>query len=104
MKEWRAFMQKHYPEGNLQDPFNVYGYTVAQTLVHVLKQCGKDLSRENIMRQAASIKDLSLPLLLPGITINTSVTDYYPIEQEQLAKFDGERWVLFGQLFDASKK
>jgi branched-chain amino acid transport system substrate-binding protein len=104
MKEWRAFMQKHYPDGNLQDPFNVYGYTVAQTLVHVLKQCGKDLSRENIMRQAASIKDLSLPLLLPGITINTSATDYYPIEQEQLAKFDGERWVLFGQLFDASKK
>ncbi|HET9481686.1 MAG TPA: ABC transporter substrate-binding protein, partial [Candidatus Polarisedimenticolia bacterium] len=104
MKEWRAFMQKHYPEGNLQDPFNVYGYTVAQTLVHVLKQCGKDLSRENVMRQAASIKDLSLPLLLPGIVINTSATDYYPIEQEQLAKFDGERWVLFGQLFDASKK
>jgi branched-chain amino acid transport system substrate-binding protein len=103
MKEWRAFMQKHYPEGNLQDPFNVYGYLVAQTLVHVLKQCGNDLSRENIMRQAASIKDLSLPLLLPGMKINTSPTDFYPIEQEQLAKFDGERWVLFGQLFDASK-
>jgi branched-chain amino acid transport system substrate-binding protein len=103
MKEWRAFMQKHYPEGNLQDPFNVYGYLVAQTLVHVLKQCGKDLSRENIMRQAASIKDLALPLLLPGIKINTSPTDFYPIEQGQLAKFDGERWVLFGQLFDASK-
>ena len=103
MKEWQAFMQKHYPEGNLQDPFNVYGYTVAQTLVHVLKQCGNDLSRENVMRQAAGIKDLSLPLLLPGITINTSPTDFYPIEQEQLAKFDGERWVLFGQLFDASK-
>jgi branched-chain amino acid transport system substrate-binding protein len=104
MKEWLAFMQKYYPEGNTKDSFNVYGYTVTQTIVHVLKQCGNDLSRENIMRQAANIKDLALPLLLPGIKINTSPTDYYPIEQEQLARFDGERWVLFGEVFDASKK
>ena len=103
-KDWLAFMKKYYPEGNLEDAFNVYGYSVAQTLVHVLKQCGNDLSRENIMRQAASMKDLALPMLLPGIKINTSPTDFAPIEQEQLAKFDGERWVLFGEIYDASKK
>jgi branched-chain amino acid transport system substrate-binding protein len=70
----------------------------------VLKQCSNDLSRDNIMKQAANIKDLSLPLLLPGIKINTSPTDFYPIEQQQLAKYDGERWALFGELYDASKK
>jgi branched-chain amino acid transport system substrate-binding protein len=103
-KEWLAFMQKYYPDGNTKDAFNVYGYTVAQTLVHVLKQAGKDLSRENVMKQSASIKDLALPMFLPGIKMNTSADDFYPIEQEQLAKFDGERWVLFGEIFDASKK
>jgi branched-chain amino acid transport system substrate-binding protein len=103
-KDWLAFMKKYYPEGSIEDAFNVYGYSVAQTLVHVLKQCGNDLSRENIMRQAANIKDLPLPMLLPGIKINTSPTDFAPIEQEQLAKFDGERWALFGEMFDASKK
>ncbi len=104
MKDWLVFMQKYYPEGNTKDAFNVYGYPVAQGLVHVLKQCGKDLSRENVMRQAANIKDLALPLLLPGIKVNTSPTDFYPIEQEQLAKFDGERWALFGEIYDAGKK
>jgi branched-chain amino acid transport system substrate-binding protein len=103
-KEWVAFMQKYYPDGALNDDFNVFGYTVAQGLVHVLKQCGNDLSRANIMKQAANIKDLSLPMLLSGIKVNTSPTDYYPIEQEQLAKFDGERWVNFGEIYDASKK
>ena len=102
--EWVAWMKKYYPDGALDDQANAYGYLVAQTLVHVLKQCGNDLSRANIIKQAASIKDLSLPLLLPGIKINTSATDYAPIEQEQLAKFDGERWVLFGELYDAGKK
>ena len=103
-KDWLAFMQKYYPEGNTKDGFNVYGYSVAQTLVQVLKQCGNDLSRANIMKQAASLKDFVVPMLLPGIKINTSPTDFYPIEQEQLAKFDGERWVLFGEVFDAGKK
>jgi len=70
----------------------------------VLKQCGSDLSRENIMKQAANLKNLALPLLLPGIKVNTGPTDFYPLEQEQLAKFDGERWVLFGEIYDASKK
>jgi len=72
--------------------------------VQVLKQCGNDLSRENIMKQAANLKNFELALLLPGIKINTSPTDFAPIEQEQLAKFDGERWVLFGELYDASKR
>jgi branched-chain amino acid transport system substrate-binding protein len=103
-KDWLAFMKKYYPEGSIEDAFNVYGYSVAQTLVHVLKQCGNDLSRENIMRQAASLKDLTVPMLLPGIKINTSPTDFAPIEQEQLAKFDGERWALFGEIYDGSKK
>jgi branched-chain amino acid transport system substrate-binding protein len=103
-KDWVAFMQKYYPDGALNDDFNVYGYTVSQGLVHVLKQCGNDLSRANIMKQAANIKDLTLPMLLPGIKVNTSATDFYPIEQEQLAKFDGERWVNFGEIYDASKK
>ena len=103
-KDWLAFMQKYYPDGSIVDDFNVYGYTVAQGLVQVLKQCGNDLSRANVMKQAASLKDLSLPMLLSGIKVNTSATDFYPIEQEQLAKFDGERWVNFGELYDASKK
>jgi branched-chain amino acid transport system substrate-binding protein len=102
-KDWLAWMKKYYPEGNVEDSFNVYAYSVTQTLVQVLKQCGSDLSRENIMKQAASIKDLTLPMLLPGIKINTGPADYYPIEQEQLARFDGERWMLFGEIYDATK-
>jgi branched-chain amino acid transport system substrate-binding protein len=103
-KEWLVFMDKYYPDGNKTDAFNVYGYSVAQTMVQVLKQAGNDLSRANVMKQAANLKDFVVPMLLPGVKINTSPTDFYPIEQEQLAKFDGERWVLFGDIFDASKK
>jgi len=103
-KGWVEFMQKYYPAGSLEDEFNAYGYTVAQTLVHVLKQCGNDLSRANIMKQAASIKDLSLPMLLPAIRINTGPTDFFPIEQMQLGRFDGEHWGLFSELFDTSRK
>jgi branched-chain amino acid transport system substrate-binding protein len=102
--DWVAFMKKYYPEGNLEDQSNAYGYNVAILMVHTLKQCGNDLSRENIMKQAANLKDVDLPLLLPGMKINTSATDHAPIEQEQLAKFDGERWVLFGEIFDAFRK
>jgi len=71
--------------------------------VYVFKECGNDLSRANVMKQAAAIKNLSLPMLLPGITINTRPTDFYPIEQLQLGRFDGERWVLFGKIYDASR-
>jgi len=98
MVEWRAFMKKYYPDGDLMDWYNVYAYAVAQTLVHVLKQCGDNLTRENVMRQAASIRDLELPLLLPGIKINTSPTDYRPIRKVQLQRFDGKEWVRFGDL------
>ncbi len=104
MQEWVAFMKKYYPEGALDDQANGYGYNVAILMTQVLKQSGNVLSRENIMRQAANLKDVELPLLLPGIKVNTSPTDFAPIEQEQLARFDGERWVTFGDLFDAFRK
>jgi branched-chain amino acid transport system substrate-binding protein len=103
-QDWVAWMKKYYPEGALDQQENAYAYNVAILMTHVLKQCGNDLSRENLMRQAANIKNLELPLLLPGIKVNTSPTDFAPIQQEQLAKFDGERWALFGELLDASKK
>ncbi len=95
-KQWLAFMEKDYPEGDKTDNINAYAYTVAQTLMQVLKQCGDELTRANIMKQAANIKDLELPMLLPGIKVNTSPTDFSPIKQMQMARFDGERWVLFG--------
>jgi len=98
IKDYFAFMRKYYPEGNPDDIINVYGYGAAQTLVQVLKQCGDDLTRENVMRQAANLKDLEVPALLPGIRINTSPTDFYPIEQIQLTRFDGKSWVRFGEL------
>jgi branched-chain amino acid transport system substrate-binding protein len=97
-KDYFAFMKKYYPDGNPIDGSNAYGYGAAQTLVQVLKQCGDDLTRENVMRQAANLKDFELPMLLPGIKINTSPTDFYPIEQVQLVRFDGKTWVRFGEL------
>ena len=103
-QDWLAWMKKYYPEGALDDQSNAYAYNAATLMVQVLKQCGNDLSRENIMRQAANVKNFELSLLLPGIKINTSPTDFAPIEQEQLAKFDGERWVLFGDLLEAYRK
>jgi len=98
MKGWRAFMAKYYPEGNLADASNVYGYAVAQTVVQVLKQAGDNLTRANIMKQAASLKDFRPDVALPGIRINTSATDFAPIESEQLIRFDGEQWKRFGPI------
>jgi branched-chain amino acid transport system substrate-binding protein len=95
-KEWEAFMDKYYPDGNKLDGSTVFGYGAAQTMVQVLKQCGNDLSRENIMKQAASLKDFSLGVLIDGIKINTSATDFAPIEQLQMQKFNGEKWERFG--------
>jgi branched-chain amino acid transport system substrate-binding protein len=95
MKEWRAFMEKYFPEGDRTSSFTLYGYAVAQTLVQVLKQCGDELTRENVMKQAANL-NLDLPLLLPGIKIKTSATDYFPIEQMQMSRFVGDRWEFFG--------
>src|SRR5882672_9836935 len=102
--DWVAFMKKYYPDGALDDQANVFAYNVAILMTQVLKQCGNDFSHENIMRQAANVKNLELPLLLSGVKINTSPTDFAPIEQEQLAKFNGEKWALFGELFDAFRK
>jgi branched-chain amino acid transport system substrate-binding protein len=92
--EYLAFMKRYYPEGNIADSFNVYGYSAAQLLVQVLKQCGDDLTRANVMRQAANLRDVRLPMLLPGIVINTSPDDYAVLAQSRLARYDGERWVL----------
>jgi branched-chain amino acid transport system substrate-binding protein len=102
-KDWLEWMKKYYPEGSVEDNFNAYGYSVAMTLVQVLKQCGNDLSRENIMKQAANLKNLELPMLLPGIKINTSPDDFAPIEQEQLARFNGEIWEVFGDVVASSR-
>jgi branched-chain amino acid transport system substrate-binding protein len=101
MIAWNEFLDKYYPEANRADLSVMYAYTVAQGLVHVLKACGDDLSRENIMKQAASIRDLELGGLLPGVKVNTSATDFAPISQLQLMKFKGEHWDLFGEIINA---
>jgi len=98
MKQWLAFMKKYYPEGNLTDSFNVYGYSVAATVHQVLKQAGNELTRENIMRQAASMNNFRVDTLLPKITITTSKDDYAPIEAVQLQRFNGKQWELFGDV------
>ena len=103
-KNWSAFVDKYMPGGDKTNANLVYGYTVAQGLVEVLKKCGDNLTRENVMKQAASLKDAKFEMLLPGITVNTSATDFAPIQQEQLQKFTGDRWTLFGEIYDASKK
>jgi ABC-type branched-subunit amino acid transport system substrate-binding protein len=97
-KDWVAFMDKYYPEGDKTDLGNVTGPSLAATLVQVLKQCGDDLTRDNVMKQAANLHDFTVPMLLPGIKINTTPTDFAPIKQVQMAKFDGQRWGLFGEL------
>ena len=84
------------------DFFTVYGYTVAQTMVAVLKASGDNLTRENVMKQAASIHNLTLPMLLPGITVSTSANDFAPIKQMQLEKFDGTSWKLFDEVISGS--
>jgi len=99
-QQWVAFMDKYYPAGDKSDAGNVVGPSFCQTLVQVLKQCGDDLSRENVMKQAANLKNFTVPMLLPGIAINTSPTDFAPIKQIQMARFDGQRWHLFGSLIN----
>ena len=96
--DWLAWMKKYNTAGDVKDVNTVYGYTVAQGLVQVLKQAGDNLTRENIMKQAASL-DMTLPMLLPGINVKTGPDDFFPIEREQLAKFDGKTWVLFGKVY-----
>jgi branched-chain amino acid transport system substrate-binding protein len=98
VKEWEAFAGKYLSATDFKDLFAFYGYHVAIVLTHVLKQCADDLSRDNVMRQALSLKDFTTPLLLPGITVNTSPTNYVPIRQFQLLRFNGENWELFGDV------
>jgi len=98
VKTWRAFMDKYYPDGDQTNNNDVYGYAVAQTMVQVLKQCGDDLTRENVMKQAANLKNFSTEMMLPGIKVNSGPDDFFPIEQMQLMKFDGEAWRLFGDV------
>jgi branched-chain amino acid transport system substrate-binding protein len=101
-KEWQAFMDKYHPDGDRTSSFTVYGYTAAQTMVQVLKQCGDDLTRANVMKQAASLHDLKFGMLLPGIAINTGPDDFYPIEQMQMQRFDGEHWVPIGPVLSGA--
>ena len=103
LKKWAAFMDKYYPDGDKTSSFTVFGYGVTQTLEHVLKNSCDNLTREGVMKSAASIKDFETDTALPGIKINTSETDFYPIEQMQLMKFNGERWELFGDVIDGSQ-
>jgi branched-chain amino acid transport system substrate-binding protein len=98
MSQWRAFMAKYMPGADLTDGGTVFGYGVTYSLWNVLKQCGTDFSRANIMKQAANLKDLDVPVLLPGIKVNTSPTNFHPIRQMQLQKWDGTSWKLFGSV------
>ena len=93
-----AWMKKYFPEGDIRDGNNVSGYLIDQGVVHVLKACGDDLSRENVMKQMTSIKDLQVPMMLPGIKWNTSASDFFLIESAQLQRFDGKGWVRFGKV------
>ena len=102
IKWYLAFMKKYYPEGDVNDPQNEIGVSIAATFVQVLKQCGNNLSRENLLAQANNIRDLELPLLLPGIKLNTGTQDHYPIEQFQLVKFDGKTWSRFGDVLSSN--
>ena len=96
--KWRAFMDKYYPDGDKANANNIYGYVQAEAMAQVLKQCGDNLTRENVMKQAASLKDFHTDLMLPGIMVNTSQDDYFPIEQMQLMRFNGQAWELFGDV------
>jgi len=96
-KDYLAFIRRYYPEADPLDTQNVVGYITAEALEQVLKQCGDDLTRENVMRQAANFKDVALPMMLPGIKLNTSSTDYTPIKQMQLRRFDGKTWVRLAE-------
>ena len=98
LEPFREFMKKYLPDANIADNFNIYGYTVGATVVAALKQCADDLTRENVMRQSANLKNLRLETLLPGILITTTADDYAPIEAVQLQRFNGKQWELFGDV------
>ena len=96
MPSWTSIF--YFPSGDKTNNTTVYGYAAAETLVQVLRQCGNDLTRANVMRQAANLKALEVGMLLPGIKINTSASDYFPMEQMQLMRFDGETWKLMNDV------
>jgi branched-chain amino acid transport system substrate-binding protein len=98
MKNWRAFMDEYYPNGDKHSSFNTYGYSTAQLMVQVLEMCGDELTRDNIMKRVTSLKDVTGDLSLPGISINTTPTDYRVNKQLQMMQFNGERWELFGPI------
>jgi branched-chain amino acid transport system substrate-binding protein len=102
MKQWRAFMAKYKPDGDVSDASYVFAYGISQTMQQVLKQCKGDFSRPNVMKQAESLHNFEVPVLLPGITINTSPTDHRPIRAMQLARWDGKTWVRFGNLIEGA--
>jgi branched-chain amino acid transport system substrate-binding protein len=103
MNEWRAFMRRHMPDADTTDINYVYAYGVALTLMQVLRQCGTDFSRQNIMRQATGLRDLEIPTLLPGIRINTAPDNYHPIRQMQLQRWDGTTWRRFGEVIEGTR-
>ena len=102
MNEWRAFMKKYIPEGDTTDGGYMSSYGTCSTMLQVLKQCGTDFSRENVMRQATNLKGLTVATTLPGIVINTSPTNYHPIRQMQLSKWNGKTWELFGEVIEGT--
>jgi branched-chain amino acid transport system substrate-binding protein len=101
IKAWNAFLDKYYPEANRADAFVIYGYAVAQSMVHVLKRCGDDLTRANVMKQAASMHDDVVAGLLPGVKIKTSASDFAPISQLQLVRLKGQTWERFGDIISS---
>ena len=103
MRQWKAWITKYMPEADPRDQNYVNSYNSAMALVQAIKQAGSDLSRDNIMKQAANIKDLQLPMMLPGIKLNTSPTDYYPIENMQMMRWNGKQWVRFGDLLSGAQ-
>jgi hypothetical protein len=100
-KAWLAWMKKYFPDGSLEDPQNAVGYAQAQTMVQVLKQCGDDLTRENVMRQAANLKHFHPAMLIDGVDLTTSPTNYEPMRKLRMVRFDGERFTYFGEIIDA---
>jgi branched-chain amino acid transport system substrate-binding protein len=103
MNEWREFMRKYIPDGELGDNNYTYGYGVGTTMIQVLRQCGSDFSRENVMRQATSIAGLEIATLLPGVKVGTSPANYHPIRHMQLQRWDGKSWVRFGNVIEGAQ-
>jgi len=102
MKAYKAFMEKYYPEGNAHESYNSYGYMTAMVLQRMLEQCKGDFSRKSIMAQANNLRKLENPMLLPGITVNTSPTNHHPLRQMQLQQWDGKAWKRFGNIIEGA--